>query len=134
MSDELVLWPHRCAGAALLAALFLVAPLAQPSLAHATSMRCGQRHVDRGDTTEKVERLCGSPQDRRQRTRSRTVRRVVHVPCGPEGRNRCRQVVEDSVLVLEEVWTYNLGPNKLIRFVIFEDGIVQSVRSGEYGD
>lgn len=44
-----------------------------------------------------------------------------------------RQVGDDYVEVLLDEWTYDLGPSRFVRTVIFENGRVIDVESGDYG-
>ena len=38
--------------------------------------------------------------------------------------------VED---ILIEEWTYNLGPTRFIRYLIFENGRLVDIKTGDYG-
>jgi hypothetical protein len=40
---------------------------------------------------------------------------------------------DDFIEIPVESWLYNLGPNKLMRRVIFEDGIVADIETLGYG-
>ena len=42
-------------------------------------------------------------------------------------------VGEDAIEIIVEIWTYNLGPNKLMRQIRFEDGIVVDIDTLGYG-
>ena len=44
-----------------------------------------------------------------------------------------RQRGDEYVEVLLDKWTYDLGPNRFVRVVIFENGRVIDVESGNYG-
>lgn len=116
-----------------LAAVGLAMGLGFARPAQATSMRCGRKLVDRGDRSHEVRSLCGEPDARDSRTESRTVRKVVHVPCGPQGKGRCAQVVERTVNVQVEVWTYDEGPRRLIRYLTFENGVLVDIDTGSHG-
>lgn len=126
---------HRRLGAFAITAasglLWLAGPV--PS-ASATGFRCGRRHVDRGDPSTKVEKLCGSPQHRRERDSERTARKTVWVRCGPSQTARCAQTIEERVRVRQEVWTYDLGPKKLVRYLTFEEGVLLRIETGDYGE
>ncbi|HNR21470.1 MAG TPA: DUF2845 domain-containing protein [Steroidobacteraceae bacterium] len=93
--------------------------------AQADNMRCGQRLVVDGTTRDQVATWCGEPTEVLQRTVLRPpivwyYGRPVHVGGG-------------HIEVLVETWIYNLGPNKLMRRVIFEDGLVVEVETLGYG-
>lgn len=93
--------------------------------AQADNMRCGQRLVVDGTTRDQVATWCGEPTEVLQRTVLRPpivwyYGRPVNVGGG-------------QIEVLVETWIYNLGPNKLMRRVIFEDGLVVEVETLGYG-
>lgn len=122
--------PQALRIAALLA---LGIPLLSASTTSANGLRCGNRHVDRGDSTVKVQTLCGVPTSRSARTEVRVVRDAIQVACGPQGRMRCARIIENHVTVQIEEWYYDLGPQRLVRNLLFENGILQKIASGEYG-
>jgi hypothetical protein len=93
--------------------------------AHANAFRCGTRVISRGDHASKLLELCGEPDSVQTRLAQRaftTGRRhgYVYLP----------GFVED---VLVEEWTYNLGPNKLVRLIRVENGFVREIRHLGYG-
>jgi hypothetical protein len=95
------------------------------------SFRCDSgRLVSRGDHMLAVQKRCGDPDFASQRTEKRKVtvkqRRWV--------RGYFEQVEEEhEIEVLLEEWSYDLGPSRFVRFVLFEDARVVSVRMGDYG-
>lgn len=93
--------------------------------AAADSFRCGSRLVSDGDSTDKVEALCGPPTDIQ---RHDILRRPVEWFHG-----RPFFTSFDPVEVPVEYWTYNLGPNKLMRRLRFEDGLLVDVDTLSYG-
>jgi hypothetical protein len=89
-----------------------------PFLAQADSMRCGSRIVKDGDTIEKVLAVCGEPT-----TEERTwIQRAPQYELGDQWYSF--PGTED---VPVDLWTYDFGPNKLVRRVRFVAGRVQSV-------
>ena len=99
--------------------------------AHADfGLRCGTRLVSVGDSSFQVKSLCGTPDDVQQRTEVRTVRRAVSVPCSV---GYCQSMVEDTIQVQIEEWTYDFGPQRFIQFLTFANGKLQVVTSGPYG-
>ncbi len=83
------------------------------------AFRCGHRLVTDGDPAAKVLALCGEPTEVR---RSAVLRRpVVWI------RGRPYHLSDDLVEIPIEVWTYNLGPQKLMRELRFEDGVLVEV-------
>lgn len=108
---------------ALAATLAMLALAAEP--ASADAFRCGHRLVTDGDSAAKVVALCGEPTDVR---RSSILRRPTVWRYG-----RPYYVSDDLVEVPIEVWTYNLGPQKLMRELRFEDGILVEVATLGHG-
>jgi len=74
----------------------------------ADSMRCGKRLVRDGQRTAEVRAACGTP--------TSAVQRVV----GRTG------------LVIDE-WSYDFGPHDFVRHLRFENDVLVSITSGEYG-
>lgn len=101
----------RSAAAALALAVALPAEAA---------MHCGYRIVSRGDSAAKVLQFCGKPETvaRHRAERIYTSKHGVLLP----------GFIEE---VWVEDWTYNFGPNKLMRLVRVEDGVVTNVRTLE---
>lgn len=94
--------------------------------AQADSMRCGSQLVGYGDSRSEVRAKCGEPAD----VERRTILRRPHVDL--HGRfltYNDNSYVEVSV----EVWTYNFGPNKLMRRVQFVDGRIDEIETLGYG-
>lgn len=95
--------------------------LAAPWPAGADSFRCGLRLVTDGDPADKVVALCGEPTSV---TRTEILRRPVYWLHG-----RPYYLSDDLVPVAVEYWTYNLGPQKLMRRLRLEDGVVVEVET-----
>lgn len=77
-------------------------------------MRCGSELITTGTSQAKVAALCGQP--------TQIVRPAVSGGVQPG--------VSD---VDEEIWVYNLGPNKLMRRLRFRNGVVANLDSVGYG-
>lgn len=99
------------------------ATLAVP--AHADGMRCGSRLVRDGDARAEVRAFCGEPADVQTRT---ILRRPTYTVGG-----RIVYFGDQLVEIPVETWTYNFGPNKLMRRVRFIDGVVEDVETLGYG-
>ena len=101
--------------------------------AHAfAGFRCGTgRLVEEGDRPPEVQNRCGDPDTADTREEHRTVRKTVWtytadgVPIAKE--------IEVTVSVMVEEWTYDLGPHKFIRHLIFEDGRLIRVWTADRG-
>ena len=106
--------------AALLASL-----LAWAGAAGADSFRCGSKLLTDGDSTAKVEALCGAPVSiERREVLQRPIRWF---------RGRPYYTSYDFVPIPVEYWTYNLGPHKLMRRLKFEDGLLVDVETLGHG-
>lgn len=107
---------------------------AGPSIAHATGMRCGTKLVSDGDSTFRVRSTCGAPHAMDRVTEYRTVQSWVASPCVQvQGRVRCGFVVERTVPVTLDVWTYDFGPHQFVRYLTFEQGRLVRLDTGGYG-
>jgi hypothetical protein len=93
--------------------------------AAADSFRCGNRLITDGDNADKVVSLCGPPTEV---SRSEILRRPVIWRFG-----RPYYLSDEMAPVAVEFWTYNLGPNKLMRRIKLEDGLVVEIRTLEHG-
>jgi len=94
----------------------LCALLVWPSPSHA--LRCGTRLVDVGDTREQVRALCGEPTDVSVRVETRSVH--VRVAGG---------IVTQAASVLVETWTLNFGPQRFMKRLTFQDGVVTDIET-----
>ena len=106
---------------AVLLALALLA--SSPSFA---AFRCGSKLVSEGATRSEVAAKCGEPAEVvAQRS---VLRRPVIWNYG-----RPYYIGDDYLEVPVESWIYNLGPNKLMRRLRFEDGILTEIETLGYG-
>lgn len=111
----------RVLALSLLSTLLLT--LATP--ASADAMRCGSKLVGNGDPRSKVREFCGEPTDVQTREILRRPSRMFH--------GRLIFLGDAFVEVPVEIWTYNFGPNKLMRRVRFIDGLVEDIDTLGYG-
>jgi hypothetical protein len=102
--------------------LVLAAALAVTGPAAADSFRCGSKLMTDGDPLDKVAALCGPPT-------SVERREIVR----PYYFYRGSIPIHTSYEVSIEYWTYNLGPNKLMRRLRFEDGLLVDVETLGHG-
>ena len=93
--------------------------------APAVAFRCGTHLIHEGDSRDKVRAQCGEPSDVERRA---ILRRPVYWHYG-----RPYYLSSDQIEVPVETWTYNLGPNKLMRCLRFEDGLVKEIETLGYG-
>ena len=111
------------------------------SSAAASSLRCGARLITLGDYRDRVLAECGEP-DHVQIWEEERVYGFQHPPgyygiyedfeyLNPQSRLGSPYRVRKLVVV--EVWTYNHGPARFLNHLRFENGIVRSISSGDYG-
>ena len=117
------------APARALAPLALLAVLCTSPAMAEDSMRCGSRLVTRGDGKDKVRTLCGEPTDVALRG---VVRRAPVHEYG-YGYNRYQYHGPGWLDLPVEIWTYNLGPNKLLRKLRFVGDELEEVETDGYG-
>jgi uncharacterized protein DUF2845 len=107
------------------AAILLLGLLAT-SPAFADGFRCGTKLVLEGAPRSEVAAKCGEP------TEVITMRSVFRRPViWTSGRPYF--IGEDYIEVPVESWLYNLGPNKLMRRIRFEGGVVTEIETLGYG-
>ncbi|HET9931242.1 MAG TPA: DUF2845 domain-containing protein [Polyangiaceae bacterium] len=102
--------------------------------ARADGMQCGDSLVTTGDSLYQVRSTCGDPDAAYHRVEYRTVRHRVAAPCVHEnGRVRCETVIEQTVEVHIDEWTYDFGKDRFIEYLTFEQGQLVRVNEGSYG-
>lgn len=101
----------------------------------ADRLRCAGKIVSLGDSTYRVRSVCGDPIDVVERTEWRTLTRRVPDPgCLPGDSDRpCIAFEESGEEIQIERWTYDLGRNRLLQHLTFEQGVLREIRSGNYG-
>ena len=109
----------------VIAALALCAALGWAGAAAADSFRCGTRLITDGDSTDKVEALCGPPSSIQ---RHEILARRYH---WFRGRPYYSSLEPEPIPV--EYWTYNLGSRKLMRRLKFEDGLLVDIETLSHG-
>lgn len=85
------------------------------------ALRCGSRLIAPGDPAAKLREYCGEPESVSTRLEQRGL--FVHGRYFPG-------LLQEVVV---EDWTYNFGPNKLMRQVRIVDGIVSEIELLGYG-
>jgi Protein of unknown function (DUF2845) len=105
-------------------ALIVACVVLLPTVATADTFRCGSKVISEGDAIEKVLQYCGEPAER-ERT---WIRRQPRFEYG--GQEIPFKGTED---VPVDLWTYDFGPNRLMRRVRFIAGKVDSVETLEHG-
>jgi hypothetical protein len=90
------------------------------------AMRCGTRLASTGDTKYKVRQICGEPADISVVGATREPRLWYYG-------YRYYYLDPPWIDVPVEVWTYNFGPNKLMRRLRFEGEELVDIASDGYG-
>lgn len=98
--------------------------LVVPALSAADTMRCGSKLINEGDTQEKVLQYCGEPAEQKRTW-------IVRKPRFEVGGQEYSFNGEEEVPV--DLWTYDFGPNKLMRRVRMVAGKVDSIETLEHG-
>ena len=97
-----------------------------------SGFRCPSgRLVSTGDHMTEVRDKCGDPDFVTQRTEKRKVK--VKVRRWTETHVQEEVTEEREVEILIDEWTYDLGPERFVRFVSFENARVVNVSTGHYG-
>lgn len=105
--------------------LLFILLLAGATSAHAQAFRCGTKLVTEGNTRGEVASKCGDPTEVDHS--SIWVTPTVWINGVPV------QAGNGMVEVPVELWLYNLGPNKLMRRIRFENGKVVAIETLGYG-
>jgi hypothetical protein len=106
------------------AALVVAASIATAHAAGADTLRCGSRLISSGDPIDKVLESCGEPVGRKRTWITRQPRFEYG------GQEIPFEGTED---VPVDLWTYDLGPDKLMRRIRFVAGKVGSIETLEHG-
>ena len=106
------------------AALLLGCAWLVSGAASADTLRCGSRLISEGDTIDKVLQYCGEPVARKRTWITRQPRFEYG------GQEIPFEGTED---VPVDLWTYDFGPNKLMRRIRFVAGKVESIETLEHG-
>jgi|SRR4051812_22645217 hypothetical protein len=111
----------RVALATLVAASVVGAFAVTPARAEG-GFRCGAKLVRNGETQDDVSAKCGDPDAVRNWTEYQTESVWV-------GNHK----IERSVPIEYAEWKYDFGRDRLIRYLVFVQGRLRDVRTGEYG-
>lgn len=112
----------------LVAACVVLAGAPAPAIAQ-DSLRCGSKLVSRGDGKDKVRTLCGEPT---AISVQGAIRRAPRYEYG-YGYNRYVYYGPGWIELSVEIWTYNLGPSKLLRKLRFVGDELEQITTDGYG-
>ena len=81
---------------------------------------CKNKIIDKGLSKGEVKSWCGDPtfEDRRKEDR---IKEIEH---GKES---------TIISVTVDEWMYNFGPNRFISILMFENGLLREIKTGDYG-
>ncbi len=106
------------AKARLLAILLLLSVLPTTAL----GFRCGRSIINERKSIEYVLEKCGQPSYSQEHTEYRVFR---YTPSAPYP-----GIVEERVIpIIIQEWKYNFGPNRFMRYLRFENGILIEIES-----
>ena len=92
----------------------------------AAAFNCGQKLVHEGDSIYDVRTKCGEPADIQ-------VHSILRQPIVWYYGRPILAAPGSQVEVPVEIWTYNFGPNKLMRRLRFVDGYLEDIDTLGYG-
>jgi len=100
------------------------------------AFRCGTSLVSEGATKHEVFKKCGEPDYTYFWVEERISKgypswREYEPKVPSDHRYRYPFLIKEYVTV--DVWTYNLGPNRFIRYLTFENGILVNITTGARG-
>jgi len=96
----------------------LCGPLALPT---AAQVMCPMGAIEVGDSQDEVLAMCGPPTSVQEWDQTRVAEADL-----PDG-----TFVEPLVVVPQPEWVYNFGPTRFIVLVLFENGVVCDIRTGD---
>lgn len=102
-------------------AVILALSAFMPNLASADTMRCGDKLIVTGDSTSKVLLTCGEP-FLKESLSTEEEKLKDNTPQGSK---------TTAVEVLVEKWTYTPGEGKFIKVLIFRDGLLDEIETGD---
>ena len=115
-------------GSVLVASAVLLAPIT--AACSDDTMRCGTRLVREGDGKDKVRALCGEPTSISQ---AGYVGGPGYFPNYYNGPIDYSYAWAGWTALPVEIWTYNLGPDKLLRKLRFVGDELDEIRTNGYG-
>ena len=101
----------------------------------ALAFQCDGKIISKRNTTFDVLRKCGEPDYIDRWEEERAVRGYGRFEMPRSGGIPETQVPVVSVIHVQvERWTYNLGPNRFMQVLRFENGKLVDINTGDYGD
>jgi len=103
--------------------LLLLVLIWTPALTFGQSLRCSNKIISEGTTSQELATLCGEPAQ------------VEHKTIYNDLSTGTSQVVAGATTEIHlEMWIYNFGPNRLMQRIWIQDGVITRIESlGRYG-
>ncbi len=103
----------------------------------ALALRCGSKLISIGDRKPKVLARCGEPdfaetQERRYPSYCRDTDYYVRDEYSYRSSRRLHNYPICHYKIVD-IWTYNFGPQKFIKELIFQNGYLKEINNLEYG-
>jgi hypothetical protein len=111
--------------------LILLSVVLIPSAVSADrTLKCGTRLVSIGDTTAEVLEKCGEPDqiERREEGQDTWISQYFDYE---EERFKAPRLVKGPIQV--EIWTYDFGATRFIRYLLFENDELIRIETGDKG-
>ena len=93
------------------------------------ALRCGNKIIGAGDSKYKILARCGEPDFVETREKYSPPGCNKYEYYNPYGATRLPACHVEFI----EVWTYNFGPHKFIKELVFRDGVLKEINNLEYG-
>ena len=108
----------------------IVFSLALSNNVSADSLTCGDADeyiVSTNDRMSEVKVKCGEPSD----INAWEIDRVIGYSTPDIPAKQTREHITERIKI--EEWTYNFGPDRFIYYLRFENGVLKSITTGDYG-
>jgi len=118
------------------AATFVGIALGASEAEAATTLRCPDGIVNRGDNVYDVRSACGDPDFVEEYIEYRTVRERVGNDCHrkADGDRVCTEIIRERTVEIPMLrLTYDFGKNRFVQYLTFERGTLVGIARGSYG-
>jgi hypothetical protein len=119
----------------VLGIVFVYSVFLPPTLRADETLRCKSRIIDIGASRSEVRRKCGEPTDISRHTETRFLSQsIIDLPTGEK--IRVGQTTDSGLVVTVEVeeWFYDFGPHQFTHELVFEDGRLVRITTGNHGN
>ncbi len=94
-----------------------------PALTLGQSLRCSDKIISEGATSQELASLCGDP--------AQVEHKTIYNDLSTGTSN---VVARAATEIHVEMWIYNFGPNRLMQRIWIQDGVITRIESlGRYG-